>query len=85
MAIEKRQMRGLIVLIALVSVAAGAADAGAKVHRKKLHQEAKQPRLAAPSNRANDYVVHDAERLPYGSSVWWQQMLREGRAGTCCN
>ena len=32
----------------------------------------------------NGYYVHDADKLPYGTSRWWDQMLREDRAGTCC-
>jgi hypothetical protein len=29
----------------------------------------------------SDYYEHDADRLPYGTSRWWDQMLRENRAG----
>jgi hypothetical protein len=28
-----------------------------------------------------DYYVHDADKLPYGTARWWDQMLRENRAG----
>jgi hypothetical protein len=31
--------------------------------------------------QASDYYVHDANKLPFGSSLWWEQMLRENRAG----
>lgn len=32
-----------------------------------------------------EYYEHDANRLPYGSARWWEQMMRENRAGQCCN
>ena len=28
-----------------------------------------------------NYYVHDADKLPYGTSRWWDQMMRENRAG----
>ena len=40
---------------------------------------------AANPSASSDYVVRDSNQLPVGSSIWWDQMLREGRAGTCCN
>ena len=27
------------------------------------------------------YYVRDADKLPFGTSIWWDQMLRENRAG----
>ena len=33
---------------------------------------------AAP--QASSYREHDANRLPFGSEQWWDQMNREGRA-----
>jgi hypothetical protein len=76
--------------LALIAGAAAAGDAGAQGHAKKRHKHAKaqvrQPASATPrSNAASDYVVRDANQLPVGSSIWWDQMLREGRGGTCCN
>jgi hypothetical protein len=32
-------------------------------------------------NGNGDYYEHDANRLPYGTARWWDQMLRENRAG----
>lgn len=37
-----------------------------------------------PAYRYRDddgYYEHDADKLPYGSQRWWDQMLRENRAG----
>jgi hypothetical protein len=31
--------------------------------------------------QTSDYYVRDADKLPFGSSIWWEQMLRENRAG----
>jgi hypothetical protein len=28
-----------------------------------------------------NYYEHDADKLPYGSSRWWDEMMRENRAG----
>ena len=78
-------------LATLALIAAAAGDAGAQGHVKKRHKQAKaqvrQPAAVATqrSNAASDYIVRDANQLPVGSSIWWDQMLRENRAGTCCN
>jgi len=32
-------------------------------------------------NGNGDYYEHDADRLPFGSSRWWDEMMRENRAG----
>jgi hypothetical protein len=32
----------------------------------------------------SDYYERDVNKLPFGTSVWWDQMLRENRL-TCCN
>ena len=31
--------------------------------------------------RNGDYYEHDAEKLPFGSQRWWDQMVRENRGG----
>jgi hypothetical protein len=75
-----------------VVLTASLADAGdAAARSRKAHKHAKsqvrQPAYRPPPTRGSDsgYVQYDAEKLPFGSSSWWGQMLREGRAGTCCN
>jgi len=80
-------MRIVVAALATLALIAGAAgDAGAQGHAKKRHKQVRQPASATPkSNAASDYVVRDANQLPVGSSIWWDQMLRENRAGTCCN
>ena len=31
-------------------------------------------------NGESNYYVHDADKLPYGSLRWWDEMVRENRA-----
>jgi uncharacterized low-complexity protein len=31
--------------------------------------------------QGSDYYEHIPEKLPYGSSSWWDQMVRDNRAG----
>jgi hypothetical protein len=33
------------------------------------------------ARQASDYYVRDADKLPFGTSRWWEEMLRENRAG----
>ena len=35
----------------------------------------------AAARQTSDYYVRDADKLPYGTSRWWEEMLRENRAG----
>lgn len=34
-----------------------------------------------PARQTSDYYVRDADKLPFGTSRWWEEMLRENRAG----
>ena len=84
-------MRTMVAVLAVLSLVAGlAGDCSARAKPKKTHTyakaQARQPaRAAAASNGADGYVERYADKLPFGSSIWWEQMLRENRAGTCCN
>jgi len=88
---EETTMRIVVVGFAVLSLIAGfSAEAGAQGYAKKRHKHARaqvqEPASrAATSSNAGGYVVHDANKLPFGSSVWWEQMQRENRAGSCCN
>src|SRR4029453_14404133 len=31
------------------------------------------------ARQTSDYYVRDADQLPYGTSRWWEEMLRENR------
>jgi len=84
-------MRIVVAALAILSLIVGlSADAAAQGYTKKRHKHAKaQVRQPASATRnpsaASDYIVRDSNQLPVGSSIWWDQMLRENRAGTCCN
>ena len=80
-----------LVAIGLLSagIIAGLALGAAAKNPSKPH---KHKRLAhAPSRvethggRGQDqWYERDVNKLPFGSSIWWDQMLRENRL-TCCN
>jgi hypothetical protein len=38
-------------------------------------------RVYGSRNQRSDYYEHIPEKLPYGSSSWWDQMVRENRGG----
>jgi len=38
-------------------------------------------RVYGSRNQRSDYHEHIPEKLPYGSSSWWDQMVRENRGG----
>jgi hypothetical protein len=84
-------MRIVVAVLAILSLVAGlAGEVSAQADTKKRHKHAKaqvrQPAgEAATRNTTDGYVVRDANKLPFGSSVWWEQMQRENRAGSCCN
>jgi hypothetical protein len=66
----------ILTLAGLMSLAtlAGAADAAPRAKKQRV----------LPSEVArtgSDYVERLADKLPFGSSVWWEQMVRERRGG----
>jgi hypothetical protein len=38
-------------------------------------------RVYGARGQSSDYYEHIPEKLPYGSSSWWDQMVRENRGG----
>jgi hypothetical protein len=84
-------MRIVVAALAILSLFVGlSGEATAQGYTKKRHKQVRaqvrQPASRAQSSNAtSDYIVRDANQLPVGSSIWWDQMLRENRAGTCCN
>ena len=76
--------------LAALAVAAGpACDARAQPEAKKRHKSvqapAQHPAAARTSPRPDGYAEREANKLPFGSAQWWDQMMRENRAGQCCN
>ncbi len=47
--------------------------------KKKAH--AKKRKAKKRARATSDYYEHDADKLPYGSKIWWEQMDRENRGG----
>src|SRR5262249_20885256 len=45
------------------------------------HHGRQQCRSRAYVPYNSGYYVRDADKLPFGTSIWWDQMLRENRAG----
>jgi hypothetical protein len=75
-------------LAALALVAGLADDVSARSHAKKNHKYAKAQARQASSARAlkpDGYIEREVSKLPFGSALWWDQMMRENRAGQCCN
>jgi hypothetical protein len=46
-----------------------------------LQQGRRHCRDRTSARQTSDYYVRDADKLPYGTSRWWEEMLRENRAG----
>jgi hypothetical protein len=89
--LEETRMKIAVVvagLVALAMVVEAASNAGAEPETKKRPKpapaQARQP-TPAPTPKPDSYVERDANKLPFGSAQWWDQMLRENRAGQCCN
>jgi hypothetical protein len=47
-------------------------------HQAKRHLGHVAPTPRYPPREG--WYVHDPEKLPFGSSRWWEEMVREGRA-----
>jgi opacity protein-like surface antigen len=69
---------GLAVLLAALATAADAKKPVKKHKQYAAHQ------AAQPARSREQWYARDASKLPFGSSIWWDQMLRENRL-TCCN
>jgi hypothetical protein len=72
------------VIAALMSLAllATATAAAAQMQQKPPKYEGKKEQArASPLPRGNGYREQLADKLPFGSSAWWDQMKREGRLG----
>lgn len=84
-----RMVMAVAVLATLSLVAGLSGEGSAQSNAKKLHKHAqaqvRQPSAAPTAGKPDGYVERDANKLPFGSSLWWDQMLRENRAGQCCN
>ena len=81
-------MRIVVAALCTLSLLAGlSGEASARAYAKKKHASAqvRQPSGGAATFKPDGHVERDVNRLPFGSSIWRDQMLRENRAGQCCN
>ena len=77
-------MRAFVFALGAVVVAAGAAlpaDAQTEPRRSKAYAKREAPAEGRALPRGDGYRQHLADKLPYGSQAWWDQMQREGRLG----
>jgi hypothetical protein len=86
-------MKALIfaaVAVAVMSLVAGSAyEVNAEGYTGPHKRHAKRhyyPRYSARDHDykqaypdANGWYPHDSSKLAFGSAIWWEQMLREGR------
>ena len=73
------------VLAALALAASLSAPAAAQTQGKSPTKKAAPPQYSPEAQNAaqprDGYREQLTDKLPYGSSAWWQQMRREGRLG----
>jgi hypothetical protein len=82
-------MRAFFAAVAALSLLSGlAAEVSAKAHRGRSQRHplnlAPRPERTAHPAEIGGWRPHDTSKLPFGSAIWWDQMLRENRL-TCCN
>ena len=79
-------MRGVVAWLLLTAVLAAFAPGveANKATKKQKPSAAQQARQAGRDRGAEQWHARDASKLPFGSSIWWDQMVRENRL-TCCN
>lgn len=71
----------------LLAATAAPADAKTSTKKHKRHAAAEEQRIPArrpAGDTRPEYIERDAGKLRFGSSAWWEQMLRENRL-SCCN
>ena len=77
----------VLAVVAALSLLAGlAGEAGAQTYPKKHRHYAKKPASERQNSAArpygtDGYIERDANKLPFGSAIWWDQMQREGLLG----
>ena len=73
----------LIITLSLITVPLSESVARPQKHHAKRYFRPPLPnsprQLRYP--RLDGWYPHEANELPFGSAIWWDQMRREGRAG----
>lgn len=77
----------VLVATAFLAALAGPADAARKKRKhvtKHYYTSQYAPRRHASRDYARGYIerqpIYDANRMPFGTLQWWDQMVRENRA-----
>jgi hypothetical protein len=71
----------ILVGLSLFSLSGLLAEAGAADKAKKAHKHAASRPVPAGTPRPDRYHELLADKMPVGTSAWWEQMRREGRLG----
>jgi hypothetical protein len=77
-----RLMLASVAALSLLALPAG--EVSAKDQKKRASQAKKPATMQEHRPRAeaaDAYIVREADKLPFGSAIWWDQMQREGRLG----
>jgi hypothetical protein len=70
---------GALLVTVSTAIPAGAQTQPQQHLKPEVRREA--PQQPAPLPRGNGYREQLADKLPFGSNAWWEQMRREGRLG----
>jgi hypothetical protein len=76
-----RSQIATLIVFSLISLGVSEASARPRHGDIKRHARHAVPHIVyepGPS-QSNGWYEHDSNKLPFGSSRWWQQMLREDR------
>jgi hypothetical protein len=71
----------ILVGLSLLTLCGLAGVAGASDKTKKAPRHAASAPVPAGAARPDRYRELLADKMPVGSSAWWEQMRREGRLG----
>jgi hypothetical protein len=74
-------MKSTIAVLIAVAVLAGVSARAEAAGEGYRTYEGKHRYVQKKYRRSHSQPQYWAERLPYGSQSWWQQMDREGRGG----
>ena len=66
---------------AVVAQAAASEEASASAKKHKAHKPAAHSPRHASASSPDGYRELLADKMPIGSTQWWEQMRREGRLG----
>jgi len=75
-------MRSATAVLLSLALIGGSAAVGAEAWAKSGGKKKTYRAYRAPAyERRPDYYERYADRLPFGTQIWWEQMDREGRGG----